>query len=49
MQVRRCAHPRSDWLEMSSSFTDRILFQAYPTDVQSMLYIYKWALAVAAT
>lgn len=24
------------------SFTDRILFQAYPTDIQSMLYIYKY-------
>ena len=24
------------------SFTDRILFQAYPTDIQSMLYIFKY-------
>ena len=24
------------------SFTDRILFQAYPTNIQSMLYIYKY-------
>lgn len=41
MQARRCARRRNDVAEISYSFTDRILFQAYPTDVQSMLYIYK--------
>ena len=33
----------NDLSNLISSFTDRILFQAYPTNVQSNLFVYKYS------